>query len=358
MSDYKVNRKHKDSLFRMIFSEGENSRKRLLELYNALNNTSYDNPDDLTITTLSDVIYMKMKNDISFLIDNRMTLFEHQSTYNPNMPLRGFLYFANLYQAFVADYPDLNIYGSKLIKIPTPQYIVFYNGSDKRLKGERVKLRLSDAFEHEIKTGDFEWTAQLIDINYGANKELMDKCVTLKHYSIFVDKVKRYNKESKDLTKAIDKTVDECISEGILADFLLKMKSEVRNVLLEEFDEEQAIKSWNYAMDKMQTEIKQYKNEIEQYHNEIENFKNKIITINSENDKVRFENDRVRSENDRVRSENDRVRSENDRVRSENRNNILQTVSLLRELGKDDSFITQTLIEKYNVSKESVSDYL
>ena len=201
------------------------------------------------------------------------------------------------------------MYGSKLIKIPTPQYIVFYNGTDKKIKGERTKLRLSDAFEHENKNGDFEWTATLIDINYGANKALMNKCETLKHYSTFIHKVRIYNKEYKDLTKAIEKSVDECISEGILVEFLTKMKSEVRNVLLEEFDEERAIKSWNYAMDKMQNEIKQYKNEI-------------------------------------------------DNIRSEKEKNIIQTVSLLREIGKDDNFIIQALIEKYNISKEKVSSYL
>ena len=302
MVDYKVNKKHKDSLFRMLFSESEGSRSRLLELYNALNDTNYGNADDLTITTLSDVIYMKMKNDISFLIDNRMTLFEHQSTYNPNMPLRGFLYFASLYHTFIADYPDLNMYGSKLIKIPTPQYVVFYNGTDKKIKGERTKLRLSDAFEHESENSDFEWTATLIDINYGANKTLMDKCVTLKHYSMFIHKVRVYNKEYKDLTKAIDRAVDECISEGILVEFLTKMKSEVRNVLLEEFDEERAIKSWNYAMDKMQNEIQHYK--------------------------------------------------------LENQNNILEIVSLLRQLGHNNDYIRQVLISKHNIPEDEIGFYL
>ena len=131
----------------------------------------------------------------------------------------------------------------------------------------------------------------------------------LETYSTFIHKVRIYNKEYKDLTKAIDKSVDECISEGILVEFLTKMKSEVRNVLLEEFDEERAIKSWNYAMDKMQNEIKQYKNEI-------------------------------------------------DNIRSEKEKNIIQTVSLLREIGKDDNFIIQALIEKYNISREKVSSYL
>ena len=85
-----VNREHKDRLFKIIFQE----KSDLLCLYNAINGTTYDNPDDLTITTMEDVIYISMKNDVSFLVDCRMNLYEHQSTYNPNMPLRGMFYFS------------------------------------------------------------------------------------------------------------------------------------------------------------------------------------------------------------------------------------------------------------------------
>ena len=194
--------------------------------------------------------------------------------------------------------------------------LVFYNGTDKKIKGERTKLRLSDAFEQENKTGDFEWTATLIDINYGANKVLMERCVTLKHYSIFIHKVRIYNNEYKDLTKAIDRAVDECIPEGILVEFLTKMKGEVRNVLLEEFDEERAIKSWNYAMDKMQNEISHFKSEIQHY------------------------------------------QSENQRYQSENQNNIIEIVSLLRQLGHDNEYIRQALISKHNIPEDKIDFYL
>lgn len=92
----RVNREHKDRLFKFIFQE----KKNLLELYNALNASSYNNPDDLEIVTLEDVIYMRMKNDISFILDYQLNLFEHQSSDNQNMPLRGFLYFARQYEKY------------------------------------------------------------------------------------------------------------------------------------------------------------------------------------------------------------------------------------------------------------------
>ena len=142
-SNFGTNRKYKDSLFRLLFGREENKHS-LLDLYNALNNSNYTNIDDLTINTIDDVIYMKMKNDVSFILDSQMVLLEHQSTYNPNMPLRGLLYFARLYEGMINI--SKNIYYPKLIKIPTPQYIVLYNGTDRKINDEKV-LKLSDAFE-------------------------------------------------------------------------------------------------------------------------------------------------------------------------------------------------------------------
>ena len=158
--DYGANRKYKDSLFRLLFGREEN-KQNLLDLYNALNDSNYTNIDDLTINTIDDVIYMKMKNDVSFILDDQMVLLEHQSTYNPNMPLRGLLYFARLYEGMINI--SKNIYYPKLIKIPTPQYIVLYNGTDRKISNKKV-LKLSEAFEkQDINTG-YEWTATMIDI--------------------------------------------------------------------------------------------------------------------------------------------------------------------------------------------------
>ena len=93
------NSKYKDSLFRKVFgAEDKRSARWRLELYNALSGKNLTNPEELEITTLENVIYIKIKNDVSFLVDSQINLWEHQSTYNPNMPLRGLLYFAVLHQ--------------------------------------------------------------------------------------------------------------------------------------------------------------------------------------------------------------------------------------------------------------------
>ena len=239
-AEYKANRQYKDSLFRFIFGR-EESKQNLLDLYNALNNSDYKNKDDLEINTLENAIYMRMKNDVSFVLDSQMVLLEHQSTYNPNMPLRGFLYFAKLYETRIVTKMNLkNIYYPKLIKIPNPKYIVLYNGYDKKI-GESIELKLSDAFEDTNKSNGYEWTAKMININYGQNKDLLVKCKILGEYSYFVECARKYSKQYKDFSIAIDKAVEECIEKEILKDLLLKYSAEVKNMLLTEFDEE---KDW------------------------------------------------------------------------------------------------------------------
>lgn len=118
-----IRQNYKDTLFRKLFGDPEN-KKELLSLFNALNGTAYTNEDDLEITTIGDVVYMSMKNDVSCILDCYMGLFEHQSTFNPNMPLRGLLYFGKLYDKYVVE-NECNLYGSTLIKIPTPRYLSY-----------------------------------------------------------------------------------------------------------------------------------------------------------------------------------------------------------------------------------------
>ena len=235
--EFGVNKKHKDRLFRLLFGR-ESNKENLLSLYNAINNTSYTNPDDLEITTIDDAIYMGMKNDVSLLIADSLSLYEHQSSYNPNMPIRGFMYFGKLYSKYIKS-NKLNLYGETQLKLPTPQYIVFYNGS--QMKEDVTELKLSDSFVDKSVGNSFEWTATVININYGRNKELMKKCNSLKEYSILVDKIKRYAKVYEDLKQAIDRAVTECISEGVLKDFLIKHRAEVIDVCITEYDEEETM---------------------------------------------------------------------------------------------------------------------
>lgn len=224
-----VKRKYKDILFRFIFKD----KKELLQLYNAINGTSYKNPDDLLITTMEDVIYIGMKNDLSFLIANEINLYEHQSTLNKNMPLRGLLYLAKMYESYV-ETNGLNRYQKKLIPLPFPRFIVFYNGDEEI--GEELYLKLSDAFEKREEEPAVECVAKFININYGHNQELMQKCERLGEYSYFVACVKDYLKEGRNQKEAVTCAVNECIEKGILKDVLEKHRAEVVDMFLTTFD--------------------------------------------------------------------------------------------------------------------------
>ncbi len=234
--NYRANREYKSTVFSKLFGE---NKENALSLYNAVNGSNYTNADELTFTTLDDVVYMKMKNDVSFLFDKTLSLYEHQSTYNPNMPLRGFLYFADLYRQLIKD--NERIYSKNIVKNPAPKYIVFYNGDRKDMPEQVKELYLSDAFDMEVELGKFEWTATMVNINNGMNLELLTKCKALGGYVTFVDKVRNYNK-SMPLTDAVDQAVDECVEDGVLEEFLNKHRKEVRNMVLTEFDEEKFLK--------------------------------------------------------------------------------------------------------------------
>ena len=233
--DSRPERNYKDTLFRMIFGrENTQSAKWRLDLYNALSGKNHTNPDDLQLTTIENVIYITMKNDISFLVDSQMTLLEHQSTFNPNMPLRGFFYFSQLYQMHLAR-EEKDLFGS-LVKIPAPRYIVFYNG-DKKLP-ETSKLRLSDAFDHFTETGDFEWTATVININPEHNKGIQKNCKALYDYISYVDRVKSNQKNNMNIKDAVDEAVNWAIKENMLDGFFKEHKAEVEAMILTEFDKD------------------------------------------------------------------------------------------------------------------------
>lgn len=232
-----INDKYKDSLFRRVFgAEDKRSARWRLELYNALSGRNHTNPDDLEITTLENVIYIKIKNDVSFLVDSQMNLWEHQSTLNPNMPLRGLFYFAVLYHRHLVNI-DEALFTTKLVKIPAPQYVVFYNGND---EAEDVsKLRLSDAFIDFESQGDFEWTATMININKNHNERLHKSCKALYDYCSFIDRIKNNIKTGMEKEAAIDEAIDWAIQQNLLEGFIKEQRAEVRMNLLTEFDQEQ-----------------------------------------------------------------------------------------------------------------------
>ena len=234
----KANVKYKDTIFRMLFSEPEH----LLSLYNAVTGKDYRDPEALDIVTLENAVYMGMKNDLAFVLEMGLYLYEHQSTYNPNIPLRDLFYIASEYQA-LAD--GKSLYSSGIQKIPTPKFLVFYNGLDRKLP-DRMELRLSDAYENPVDEPDLELKVTMLNINAGHNEELMNSCHVLQDYARYVARVRKYVAEIP-LDEAVERAVTECIREGILAEFLKKNRAEVVKVSIFEYDKEKEEKKLRKA---------------------------------------------------------------------------------------------------------------
>ena len=227
-----VNRIYKDRLYKMIF----NDKSELLKLYNAINGTHYDDPAMLTITTLDNAIYMTMENDLSFIIDMRLALYEQQSTVNPNLPLRFLMYITDIYSAYTK---DMNIYGSKKVQIPLPSFVIFYNGV--KSQPDRTEFFLSELFHPTTDQPALELKAVMLNINKGHNQELMNACHTLRDYSEYVARIRTYSAEMP-LTDAVEKAITECIHENILRDFLLKNRAEAKAMSIYEYDEEKTMR--------------------------------------------------------------------------------------------------------------------
>ncbi len=230
----KAKRNYKDTVFRMLFLD----KRRLLSLYNAVNGSHHENPKDLQIVTLENAIYMSVKNDLAFIVDLQLHLYEHQSTVNPNMPLRFLQYVAKEYEKLTT---KESLYTSRLVEIPTPRFVVFYNGVDKQ--PERQILSLSNAFLTKQDEPRLELQVEVLNINEGYNRQIKEQCKALEEYMQYVDYVRK-EAADKELEDAVSSAVDKCIEQGILSDFLLTNKAEVVSMSIFEYDEEKTKKAW------------------------------------------------------------------------------------------------------------------
>ena len=232
-----VNRNYKDTVFRKLFSD----RRNLLSLYNAINGTAYTDETKLEIVTLENAIYMGMKNDLAFIIDTNLFLYEHQSTYNPNMPLRDLFYIAGEYQKLV---DHRSLYSSSIQKIPAPNFLVFYNGTER--EEDSWVSYLSESYENLTGEPNLELKVITLNINEGHNSQLLEQCQILREYAQYVAKVREYA-GSTDLDTAVEQAVNDCIQNGILAEFLRKNKSEVIAMSIFEYDKEEEEKKLRKA---------------------------------------------------------------------------------------------------------------
>ena len=225
-----VSAKFKDNVFCMLYADKAN----LLDLYNALNNSSYKNVDDLQVTTLNGGSYMKYKNDASFLLSMNLYMFEQQSSKNPNMPLRFLHYVSEVMRQI---FSNSTLHRRSMLKIPVPHFITFYNGKEKWIEKEEI-IKLSDMFEEYIDNPEMELKVRVININDDA--DILNKCKTLRDYMTFVEKTRyKTDVEDKDVKTAVTEAIDECVEENILVDFFEKHREEVVEVSIYDYDEEE-----------------------------------------------------------------------------------------------------------------------
>ena len=228
-----INYDHKDRLFCFIFGREEN-KKWTLSLYNAVNETDYTDPDAVDITTMDDIIYMGMKNDVSFLINSELSLYEQQSTYNPNMPVRQLMYLGRQYDKYIKRTKQ-NMYGSKQMTLPVPKLVTFYNGAEDI--ADKV-LRLSDSFNENNRPveSDVEATVHLYNIRLRADNGLARKCSPLAEYSWFIEEIRK-NRKNMELEQAVDRAIKDMPDDYDLKEFLIGHQSEVMGMCLTEYNE-------------------------------------------------------------------------------------------------------------------------
>ncbi|UTC58273.1 hypothetical protein ABK01_08355 [Treponema sp. OMZ 305] len=230
----KYNRRYKDSVFVDLFSNDRTAKDNFLALYNALYNTlyntNYQSTDILKNIRLKQTMYMSFANDVSYLVDNKIiVLAEHQSTVNPNMPLRCLEYVTRLYE-HIQNPRDR--YSRTLKKIPVPAFYVFYNGRE-NIPAQKI-LRLSDSFIRQPETPTLELVVKLININYDKDSRIVKRCEPLGQYSLFVDAVRRHIAVDKE--HGFENAIKECIKNDILREYLQRKSREVINMLIAEYD--------------------------------------------------------------------------------------------------------------------------
>ena len=229
-----INREHKDRVFKFVFGNAE-KKAWALSLYNAVNGSDYKDPEEIRFNTIEDAVYMNMKNDVSFIISNEMNLWEHQSTFNPNMPMRFLEYACRLYEKYMK---TSGYYGQsrKLQMLPRPHCLCFYNGTEEQ--PERKVLRLSEAFGGE---GDIEVRVTMLNVNYGKNQALLDACGPLREYAWLVEKVRQNQKVANNIEAAVDAAVDEMPDSFELKVFLVANRAEVKMMFLTQYDEKKTL---------------------------------------------------------------------------------------------------------------------
>ena len=217
------NREYKSDVFSLIMGVP----RYALQTYNILNHTELDNPDEVKMERLESGISLSRRNDASFIVNADLNFYEHQSTYNPNMPLRGLIYFVGAMKDFIK---GRDLFGRTQIKIPVPHFVVFYNGLE--LRPEVEYLKLSDSFMKPTDDPDLELKCVVYNINKGYNTDMISNCEALRGYMMFVEQVRKYDAKADDPEDAVEKAIQYCIDHNVLRDFFIENREEVSKMAI------------------------------------------------------------------------------------------------------------------------------
>ena len=246
VSQNKTRRNYKDSVFVDLFAHDITAKENFISLYNALHGTNLDaETTEIQPVMIEKVLYMKYYNDVAMLVDGKIVvMIEHQSTINENMPFRFLEYIARIYEKITNPKEKFE---RKLMKLPVPEFYVFYNGKEDFPSESEMKL--SDAFikldenldynsdlKKHIEKRNFplEICVKVININVDKENPVLNRCEALKEYSEFMEQV-RFNVENK-IPEALTVAIKQSIKQGFLSEYLSRKSTEVENMLLTEYD--------------------------------------------------------------------------------------------------------------------------
>lgn len=237
------NREIKDRLFRKVLTDKDN-KKDLLILFNELNGTDYTNEKDFTVQVVDETMYMSVKNEVACILDHFVTMSGPHSLLKPNLPIRGMISFAKVYEKYIST-ESLNLNSGRIQRIPTPAYFVLYNGTKEG--PDCMNLRLSDSFMVKTEDGDYEWTAILLNIGCGHNKDLLNASALLKDYMSFLNRISALREDGKNPKDAINAAIEDGISQKLMNGYLKTHKGEVINLCLADYTEQETMSA--YKMD-------------------------------------------------------------------------------------------------------------
>ncbi|MGN0242758.1 MAG: coiled-coil domain-containing protein, partial [Lachnospiraceae bacterium] len=302
----KGNRTHKSDVFSDYFAEDS---RRLVQLTNALLGTVFPADTEVELVTLQSILNGVFKNDLGFIISSYfMILTEHQSSLNPNMPLRELLYLAEEYTQYVATY-NLSLFSQKQLTLPTPRLFVLYNGLEDAPQEEI--LPLSKAFTFQKETADVEVYVHFINIKPDAKHPVLKNCKALYDYSHFIDRIQKNTAAQKmPLEQAIEEALEYCIQQDIMADYLQKKRAEVTHVLYEQYSIEKERSMYREELNEAMFQLQEIKFELDAKKSELDAISFELDTKNSELDAKNSELDAKNSELDAKNSELDAKNSE------------------------------------------------